>query len=46
MSTAIHVTIDCADPGREASDHRGAIEEDGEFWVRMSDPEGNEFCVQ
>jgi hypothetical protein len=29
-----------------ASDRRGAIEEDGEFWVRMNDPEGNEFCVQ
>ena len=29
-----------------ASDHRGALEEDGEFWVRMNDPEGNEFCVQ
>jgi hypothetical protein len=29
-----------------ASDHRGAIEEDGEFWVRMNDPEGNEFCLQ
>src|ERR1035437_969961 len=25
-----------------AGDHRGAIEEDGEFWVRMNDPEGNE----
>lgn len=29
-----------------ADDHRGAIEEDGEYWVRMNDPEGNEFCVQ
>jgi hypothetical protein len=29
-----------------ASDRRGAIEKDGEFWVRMNDPEGNEFCVQ
>ena len=29
-----------------ASDHRGAIEKQGEFWVRMNDPEGNEFCVQ
>jgi hypothetical protein len=29
-----------------ADDPRGAIEEDGEFWVRMNDPEGNEFCVQ
>lgn len=29
-----------------AGDHRGAIEEDGEFWVRMNDPEGDEFCVQ
>lgn len=29
-----------------ASDARGVIEEDGEFWVRMNDPEGNEFCVQ
>jgi hypothetical protein len=29
-----------------ASDARGAIDQDGEFWVRMNDPEGNEFCVQ
>jgi hypothetical protein len=29
-----------------ASDQRGAIERDGEYWVRMNDPEGNEFCVQ
>jgi hypothetical protein len=29
-----------------ASDERGATEKDGEFWVRMNDPEGNEFCVQ
>jgi hypothetical protein len=29
-----------------ASDRRGAIEQDGEYWVRMNDPEGNEFCVQ
>ena len=29
-----------------ADDHRGAIEKDGEFWVRMNDPEGNEFCLQ
>ena len=29
-----------------ASDRRGAMEQDGEFWVRMNDPEGNEFCVQ
>jgi len=29
-----------------ASDHRGSIDQDGEFWVRMNDPEGNEFCVQ
>ena len=29
-----------------ATDARGAIEERGEFWVRMNDPEGNEFCVQ
>jgi hypothetical protein len=29
-----------------ATDRRGAIEEEGEFWVRMNDPEGNEFCVQ
>jgi hypothetical protein len=29
-----------------ASDDRGAIEQDGEYWVRMNDPEGNEFCVQ
>ena len=29
-----------------ASNGRGAIEQDDEFWVRMNDPEGNEFCVQ
>lgn len=30
-----------------ASDDRGAIERSGgEYWVRMRDPEGNEFCVQ
>jgi len=28
-----------------ATDERGAIEKDGEYWVRMNDPEGNEFCV-
>jgi hypothetical protein len=29
-----------------ASDHRGAMTKRGEYWVRMNDPEGNEFCVQ
>ena len=29
-----------------ATNERGAIERDGEYWVRMNDPEGNEFCVQ
>jgi hypothetical protein len=29
-----------------ATDQRGAIERDDEYWVRMNDPEGNEFCVQ
>ena len=29
-----------------ADDRRGALEEDGEFCVRMNDPEGNEFCVE
>lgn len=29
-----------------ATDERGAIEQDEEYWVRMNDPEGNEFCVQ
>ena len=28
-----------------ASDHRGTGEEPGGYWVRMNDPEGNEFCV-
>ena len=28
-----------------ATDARGAMERDGEYWVRMNDPEGNEFCV-
>lgn len=29
-----------------ATDERGAMEKLGEYWVRMNDPEGNEFCVQ
>lgn len=29
-----------------ATDERGSIERLGEYWVRMNDPEGNEFCVQ
>ena len=29
-----------------ASDARGAMDRQGEYWVRMNDPEGNEFCVQ
>ena len=29
-----------------ATDERGSIERRGEYWVRMNDPEGNEFCVQ
>jgi catechol 2,3-dioxygenase-like lactoylglutathione lyase family enzyme len=29
-----------------ATDERGAIEQRGEYWVRMNDPEGNEFCLQ
>jgi len=29
-----------------ATDERGAIDQRGEYWVRMNDPEGNEFCVQ
>jgi hypothetical protein len=29
-----------------ATDERGAMERSGEYWVRMNDPEGNEFCVQ
>jgi hypothetical protein len=29
-----------------ATDERGAMELRGEYWVRMNDPEGNEFCVQ
>jgi hypothetical protein len=29
-----------------ATDQRGAMERGGEYWVRMNDPEGNEFCVQ
>jgi hypothetical protein len=28
-----------------ATDERGSIEERGHYWVRMNDPEGNEFCV-
>jgi hypothetical protein len=29
-----------------ATDERGPMERNGEYWVRMNDPEGNEFCVQ
>lgn len=29
-----------------ATDARGAMEKEGEYWVRMNDPEGNEFCIQ
>ncbi len=29
-----------------ATDRRGSIEKQGDFWVRMNDPEDNEFCVQ
>ncbi len=29
-----------------ASDGRGPMEKLGEYWVRMNDPEGNEFCIQ
>jgi hypothetical protein len=29
-----------------ATDERGSMERDNEYWVRMNDPEGNEFCVQ
>jgi hypothetical protein len=32
--------------GLGASDERGAMEKQREYWVRMNDPEGNEFCVQ
>lgn len=28
-----------------ASDARGPIEEGGSYWMRMQDPEGNEFCL-
>jgi hypothetical protein len=28
-----------------ASDRRGPIDEDGSYWMRMQDPEGNEFCL-
>ncbi len=28
-----------------ASDARGPMEEMGGYWVRMNDPEGNEFCL-
>jgi hypothetical protein len=28
-----------------ATGERGSIEELGHYWVRMNDPEGNEFCV-
>jgi hypothetical protein len=28
-----------------ATDSRGAMEQRGEYWIRMNDPEGNEFCL-
>ncbi len=28
-----------------ASDRRGPIDEGGSYWIRMNDPEGNEFCL-
>ena len=31
--------------GLGATDHRGPIAEGKAYWVRMNDPEGNEFCV-
>jgi hypothetical protein len=31
--------------GLGASDHRGAQDEADGYWVRMNDPEGNEFCL-
>lgn len=32
--------------GLGASDERGPMEKENDYWVRMNDPEGNEFCVQ
>lgn len=29
-----------------ATDERGAMDRGDEYWVRMNDPEGNEFCIQ
>jgi hypothetical protein len=29
-----------------ATDERGSTERKDEYWVRMNDPEGNEFCVE
>jgi hypothetical protein len=29
-----------------ATDERGTTERGDEYWVRMNDPEGNEFCVE
>jgi hypothetical protein len=31
--------------GLGASDHRGVQDEADGYWVRMNDPEGNEFCL-
>ncbi len=28
-----------------ASDRRGPVAEGGSYWIRMNDPEGNEFCL-
>jgi len=28
-----------------ASDRRGPVDEGGSYWMRMQDPEGNEFCL-
>lgn len=35
-----------ADRLAELGARRDRVHDDGEFWIVMSDPEGNEFCVQ
>jgi len=48
MATKFQVVFDCADPARVAAFWEQALHyiRLGEYWVRMNDPEGNEFCVQ
>jgi len=43
MAAKLGLVLDCVDPNKLAEDD--AVEEHGNRWVVMADPEGNEFCV-